>query len=136
MVKSLVWLNYRIDKAWNDVLCSTKWWESLSCQTLQVRVTSDIQMIQSSNWPKWRCMLWHNVNSRIFVGQQMSFEQVCWYVNYKEVGIWVKIETCLMLKIKPTENNISINLFIYIDLSYCVMKIVLPPLIMYNIYNM
>ena len=41
-------------------------WKStlVICQILQVRITSDTQMIQSSDWPKLRCTLWRNVNSR------------------------------------------------------------------------
>jgi len=50
-------------------------------QTLQVCVNTDTQKVQSSDWPKWCCMLWHNVNSCVFVGHRVSFQQVCRYVN-------------------------------------------------------
>jgi len=56
-------------------------------QTLQVRVTSDTQKIQSSDWPKWRCTLWRSVNYRVFVGHQTSFQQVCRYVNSTAVPL-------------------------------------------------
>jgi len=65
-----------------DVQCPTKWRESSLRQTLQVRVTSDTQIIQSSDWPNLRCTLWRNINSRIFVGHRTSFQAVCQYVNY------------------------------------------------------
>jgi len=32
----------------------------LVTSNIEVRVTSDTQKIQSSDWPKWRCMSWHN----------------------------------------------------------------------------
>ena len=53
---------------WNDVVCPTKLRESL----WQVRVTSDTQKIQSTDWPKWPCMLWRNVNSRLFIGHSVD----------------------------------------------------------------
>ena len=78
----LVMCKLHIDRTWNDVRCPTKWRESSIRQTLQVRVTSDAQKIQSSDWPKWHCTLWHNVNFCIFVGHRTSFQAVCRYVNY------------------------------------------------------
>jgi len=45
-----------------------------------VCVTIDTQKIQSSYWPKWRCMLWCNVNSCGFFDIGYHF-QFCRYLN-------------------------------------------------------
>jgi len=44
-------------------------------QILQVRITSDTQKIQSFDWPKWGCKLWHNLNSCILLGIEGNFKQ-------------------------------------------------------------
>ena len=41
----------------------------------------DSEKIQSFEWPVWRCTLWHNVNSCVFVGHRTSIQVVCQYVN-------------------------------------------------------
>jgi len=46
--------------------------ESTLRQTLHVRIASDTQKIQSSDWPKWCCTLWCYVNSRLLL-KQLSF---------------------------------------------------------------
>jgi len=50
--------------------------ERIFLQTLHVRVASDTQKIQSSDWPKCRCTLWRYVNPRIFVGHRTLFQAV------------------------------------------------------------
>jgi len=52
----------------------TKLQLNLLHQTLQGRVNQWYPKIQSSDWPKWRCTLWRNVNSCIFVRHWMSFQ--------------------------------------------------------------
>ena len=78
---------------WNYIKCPAKWREILLRQTLQVCRTSDTQKIQPSDWPKWRCTFWRNVNSRIFCWHQTSFQAVCRYVNWVHgIAIVVKLE--------------------------------------------
>jgi len=39
-----------------------------------VHLTSYTQKIQSFDWPKWCCMLWRNVNSRLLLGIRHNFK--------------------------------------------------------------
>ena len=57
--------------------------ESALRQTLQARVTRDTKRIQSSDWPKWRCTLWRNVNRCLsdITSFQMVNQTDCRYVN-------------------------------------------------------
>ena len=55
--------------------------ESVFCQTLQVHITCDTQKIQSSDWPKWRCTLWRNVNSRLLWDMGCHFKRSVRYVG-------------------------------------------------------
>ena len=60
-------------------------WESMFRQTLQVLLANDTQKSQSSDMPKWHCVLWCYIISRI-LSDWMSFlvdrQMGCWYVNY------------------------------------------------------
>ena len=38
-------------------------------------VTSNTQKIQSSDWLKWRCTLWRNINPRVFSGMGRHFNR-------------------------------------------------------------
>ena len=73
-------------------LCPTKRRESSLRQTLQVRVTSDTQKIQSSDWPKWRT-LWRNVNSRILSGIGRHFN--------RSVNTLIDARVAIMLLVSP-----------------------------------
>ena len=81
--------NQRIDRTWNDVRCPKTWREISLRQTVQLRVTSDTQKIQSSDWPKWRFTLWRNGNSRIVVVHRTTIQavHVCRYVNFRSI-LW------------------------------------------------
>jgi len=85
LINIILPINELTDRAWNGVRYPIKWRKSSLRQTLQVRVTSDTQKIQSSDWPKCRCMLWRKVNSSVLVGHQRSFQQVCQYVNFMKL---------------------------------------------------
>jgi len=52
-------------------------WESMLRQIFQVHVTSNTQNIKSSDWPKWLCTLWRNVNSH-FLSDITSFQTTLW----------------------------------------------------------
>ena len=56
----------------------------LDSSKLSVCISSDTQMIKSSDWPKRCCALWHNINSWIIL-DQTSFQMVC------QTGCWSSI---------------------------------------------
>jgi len=58
--------------------------ESLIHQSSHVCISSDTQMIKSSDWPKRCCAIWHNINSWIIL-DQTSFQMVC------QTGCWSSI---------------------------------------------
>jgi len=39
-------------------------------KTLHMCIANNKQQIQSSDWPKWHCALWHNINSRLLSDQK------------------------------------------------------------------
>jgi len=58
------------------------------CSIFHVLLATDTQMIQSSDWSKWRLVFWHDTNSRLLSGQ-MPFH-VFWhtgsaYISYNQV---------------------------------------------------
>jgi len=55
--------------------------ESMLRQTLLVRVTSDIHKIQTSDWPKLRCVLWRYIISAFCWSMGRHFQAFCGYVN-------------------------------------------------------
>ena len=92
-------LTYRQNLKWRPI--PTKWRECSLCQTLQVRVTSDTLKIQSSDWPKWRCALWRNINNRIFVGHRTSFQAVCRHVNLHPVSFFCQLPIVRHMSVFP-----------------------------------
>ena len=57
-------------------------WANRLCQILHVHVASDTKKIQSSELPKWHCMLRRNVNSRLLsdiTSFQMVWQTDCRY---------------------------------------------------------
>jgi len=85
-------LTYRQILKWRR--CPTKRRECSLCPILQVRITNNTQKIQSSDWPKWRCTLWRNVNSCVFVRHRTSFLAFCRYVNCNLPSCSTYIDSC------------------------------------------
>ena len=75
--------------------------ESMLRQTLHVSIASNIQMIQSSDWPKLCCALWRYVTSPLLSDHRLSFQALvdtfihvsptCRICVSKDIHLWFSL---------------------------------------------